>query len=173
MVRIETVTGRADRRRRGLLVSQLRATNTQASPVMRALRDTPDGRETPLQVWALAEDGANAQDGTDRADDKPAGPDDRADEALVAGLDARTWGRWLHIDLLWVDARHRRAGLGARLLATAEQIAREERGCRHARVCTWDFQAPDFYQRYGYAVVCAIPDYPPGATEYTLTKRLD
>ena len=38
---------------------------------------------------------------------------------------------------------------------------------------TWDFQAPEFYKKQGYDVVCVIPDYPPGITEYTLTKRLD
>ena len=27
-------------------------------------------------------------------------------------------------------------------------------------------------QKKGYEVVCVIPDYPPGITEYTLTKRL-
>ena len=29
-----------------------------------------------------------------------------------------------------------------------------------------------FYKKHGYEVVCVIPDYPPGITEYTLTKRL-
>ena len=49
--------------------------------------------------------------------------------------------------------------------------ARRERGCAAARLETWDFQAPGFYQKQGYEVVCVIPDYPPGITEYTLVKR--
>ena len=147
MFRLET---EVDRTRRDLLHSRLRDTNTAASPVLRALRGTPGERETPLHVWA-------SQDGTDD---------------LVGGLVGHTWTAWLHITYLWVDERHRRTGLGSRLLAEAERIARDDRGCGQARVETWDFQAPDFYKRQGYDVVCAIEDYPPGITEYTLTKRL-
>jgi GNAT superfamily N-acetyltransferase len=146
MFRLET---EIDRARRDLLRSRLRDTNTAASPVLRALRGTPAERELPLHVWAL----------------------DEAD-ALAGGLVGHTWTSWLHVTYLWVDDRHRGSGLGSRLLETAERIAREERGCGAARLETWDFQAPEFYKKQGYEVVCVIPDYPPGITEYTLTKRL-
>ena len=75
----------------------------------------------------------------------------------------------LHV---WADGRHRGAGLGSQLLAQAERVARDERGCASVRLETWDFQAPEFYRKQGYDVVCVIPDYPPGITEYTLVKRL-
>ncbi len=91
---------------------------------------------------------------------------------LAGGLVGHTWAGWLHVQYLWVDERHRGAGLGSRLLAEAERSAREERGCAAVRLETWDFQAPEFYKRQGYDVVCVIPDYPPGITEFTLTKRL-
>ncbi|WP_406455882.1 GNAT family N-acetyltransferase [Streptomyces sp. NBC_01622] len=146
MFRIET---EVDRERRDLLRARLLETNTAASPVLRALRGTPREREVPLHVWALDTTGA-----------------------LAAGAICHTWADWLHVTYLWVDARHRGAGLGSRLLAEAERIAREERACVAARLETWDFQAPDFYKKHGYEVVCVIPDYPPGVTEYTLTKRL-
>lgn len=90
---------------------------------------------------------------------------------LAGGLVGHTWTTWLHVTYLWVDTRHRGTGLGSRLLAEAERLA-AGRGCTAARVETWDFQAPGFYRRQGYEVVCVIPDYPPGITEYTLTKRL-
>ncbi|MEV4337551.1 GNAT family N-acetyltransferase [Streptomyces sp. NPDC049590] len=145
MFRIET---EVDKARRDLLRSRLRDTNTTASPVLAALRGTPGEREAPLHVWAL-----------DAAGD------------LAGGLVGHTWTAWLHVTYLWVDTRHRGAGLGSRLLAEAERLA-TARGCTSARLETWDFQAPDFYRRQGYDVVCVIPDYPPGITEYTLTKRL-
>lgn len=138
-----------DKDRRDLLRRRLRDTNTQASPILRALRGTPAERELPLHVWALDADGA-----------------------LAGGLVGHTWTTWLHVTYLWVDAPHRGAGLGGRLLAEAERLAREERGCRNSRLETWDFQAPEFYKKHGYEVVCVIPDYPPGVTEYTLTKQL-
>jgi GNAT superfamily N-acetyltransferase len=146
MFRIET---EVDRERRDLLRARLLETNIAASPVLRALRGTPREREVPLHVWAL----------------------DAAGE-LAGGAVCHTWADWLHVTYLWVDGRHRGTGLGARLLAEAERIAREERACGAARVETWDFQAPDFYKKQGYDVVCVIPDYPPGVTEYTLTKNL-
>jgi GNAT superfamily N-acetyltransferase len=167
MFRFETVTSRLDKPRRELLRSRLRQTNTESSAALRALRGTPHERDAPLQIWVFAADGRTGRAG-------PTGPSgaDGTDGELVAGLDAHTWAWWLHVNLLWVDARHRGSGLGSRLLANAERIAREKRGCRHSRVWTWDFQAPEFYRKHGYDVVCTIPDYPPGVTEYTLTKRI-
>ncbi|WP_069768609.1 N-acetyltransferase [Streptomyces sp. LUP30] len=146
MFRLET---EVDRTRRDLLRSRLLAANTEASPVLRALRGTPAARESPLHVWACGPGGE-----------------------LAGGLVGHTWTAWLHVAQLWVDARHRGAGLGSRLLAEAERAARDERGCTRVRLETWDFQAPEFYRRHGYQVVCVIEDYPPGITEYTLTKRL-
>lgn len=145
MFRIET---EVDKARRDLLRSRLRDTNTAASPVLAALRGTPGEREAPLHVWGL-----------DAAGD------------LAGGLVGHTWTTWLHVTYLWVDTRHRGTGLGSRLLAEAERLA-TARGCTAARLETWDFQAPGFYRKQGYEVVCVIPDYPPGITEYTLTKRL-
>ncbi|MEV5437871.1 N-acetyltransferase [Streptomyces sp. NPDC052682] len=146
MFRLET---EVDKARRDLLRARLRATNTAASPVLAALRGTPDERQAPLHVWAVDDAGA-----------------------LGGGLVGHTWATWLHVTYLWVDEAHRGAGLGSRLLSEAERIAGAERGCRAARLETWDFQAPEFYRKQGYEVVCVIPDYPPGITEYTLTKRL-
>ncbi|MFD8418206.1 GNAT family N-acetyltransferase [Streptomyces sp. NPDC059466] len=146
MFRIET---EVDKGRRELLRQRLLDTNTAASPVLRALRGTPAERQLPLHVWAL-----------DSAGD------------LAGGLVGHTWTTWLHVTYLWVDGVHRGSGLGSRLLAEGERVAREERGCAAVRLETWDFQAPEFYRKQGYEVVCVVPDYPPGATEYTLTKRL-
>ncbi|MGP4084785.1 GNAT family N-acetyltransferase [Streptomyces sp. KR55] len=146
MFRMET---EVDKSRRDLLRTRLRNSNTAASPVLRDLRGTPAEREVPLHVWVL--------DGSD---------------ALAGGLVGHTWATWLHVTYLWVDERHRGAGLGSRLLSEAERVARAERGCSASRLETWDFQAPKFYEKQGYDVVCAIPDYPPGITEFTLTKRL-
>jgi ribosomal protein S18 acetylase RimI-like enzyme len=138
-----------DKDRRDLLRRRLLDTNRAASPVLRALQGTPDERELPLHVWALDATGA-----------------------LAGGLVGHTWTTWLHVTYLWVDGIHRGSGLGSRLLSHAEHLSHQERGCLNSRLETWDFQAPEFYKKQGYQVVCVIPDYPPGATEYTLTKKL-
>ncbi|MEU9100838.1 GNAT family N-acetyltransferase [Streptomyces sp. NPDC048361] len=146
MFRIET---EVDKGRQRELHRRLRDTNSERSPVLRAMRGTPAEKEVPLQIWGLTETGL-----------------------VAGGLVGRTWAGWLHVDLLWVDAGLRAAGLGSQLLSSAEELARSERGCVFSRVETWDFQAPEFYRKRGYEVVAAIPDYPPGVTEYTLTKPL-
>ncbi|OEV05318.1 GNAT family N-acetyltransferase [Streptomyces oceani] len=145
MFRIETT---ADQHRRQLVERRLEETNNRLSPVMRALRDTHTGAERPVQLYAFDEG-----------------------HALVGGLVGYAWGSWLHIDLLWVDAPHRGGGLGSRLVNGAEQRA-SELGCGHSRVETWDFQAPNFYRKLGYAVVGVIEDYPPGLTDHLLVKSL-
>ncbi|MGW3112090.1 GNAT family N-acetyltransferase [Streptomyces sp. NPDC001091] len=146
MFRIET---EVDKDRRDLLRARLRETDMAASPVLAAMRGTPRERDVPLHVWALDTAGG-----------------------LTGGLVGHTWAGWLHVTYLWVDDRHRGAGIGTRLLKEAERVAHADRGCAWARVETWDFQAPRFYRAQGYDVVSVIPDYPPGITEFTLTKRL-
>ncbi|MFJ4921267.1 GNAT family N-acetyltransferase [Streptomyces sp. NPDC088725] len=147
MFRIET---EIDKDRRNVLHERLRDTNTERSPVLRALRTSPLDNELPLHVWLMEESTGE----------------------LAGGLTGRTWARWLHVDLLWVDARHRGTRLGAGLLAEAERLARTERSCARSRLETWDFQAPDFYRKQGYEIAGQVTDYPPGVTEYILTKKI-
>ncbi|MFJ9639955.1 GNAT family N-acetyltransferase [Streptomyces sp. NPDC101178] len=146
MFRLET---EVDKKRRTLLSGRLRDDNRAASPALRALLSTSAEHEAPLEVWALDEHGG-----------------------LAGGLTGRTWAYWLHVELLWVDARHRSAGLGSQLLAEAERVARTERACTRSRLETWDFQAPDFYRKQGYEEIGRVEDYPPGVTEFLLAKRL-
>ncbi|WTW92274.1 GNAT family N-acetyltransferase [Streptomycetaceae bacterium NBC_01309] len=146
MVRFDTAI---DKEREDWLGHRLDENNTAASPAMARLRGTPAEDDVPVHVYAVDEDGT-----------------------VLGGLTGKVWGRWLHVDLLWVHADRRGKGLGADLLARAEEIARTEHGCGHARLETWDFQAPDFYRRQGYTLVGEVPDYPPGVTEFIFAKAL-
>ena len=97
------------------------------------------------------------------------------DEAgnLLAGCVGRTedvW-QWLTIDTMWVRPDRRGEGLGAAVLDAVEEQARE-RGCRWAKLNTWEFQAPDFYQRLGYVVYGREIDYPPGHVNHLMRKDL-
>jgi len=87
------------------------------------------------------------------------------------GLFGWTWGGCGYIDLLWVRSDLRGSGLGARLLATAEEeIAR--RGCDQVALSTHSFQAPGFYARFGYQECGRTPAYPHGHDHIHLVKRL-
>jgi N-acylglucosamine-6-phosphate 2-epimerase len=88
---------------------------------------------------------------------------------IVGGLFGSTQWDWLHIGVLWVAEALRGRGYGTRLVRKAEREARR-RGCCHARVGTFSFQAKDFYERPGYRVVGQLDGYPPGRTDYLLRK---
>ena len=46
------------------------------------------------------------------------------------------------------------------------------RGCRHARLDTFDFQARTFYEQLGYRVYAELPDFPEGHRQFHLIKEL-
>ncbi len=79
--------------------------------------------------------------------------------------------QWLTIDTMWVHPGHRTHGLGRRLLTAVEDQARD-RGCRWVKLNTWEFQAPDFYERCGYVTYGREVDYPPGHTNHLMRKDL-
>ena len=95
------------------------------------------------------------------------------DEAgqLYGGLTAHLWGKWMHIQYLWVDESLRKQGYGEKLIEMAEAEARAH-GCQNAHVETFSFQARPFYERLGYQVIAELPDYPPGHRQYMLRKSL-
>jgi ribosomal protein S18 acetylase RimI-like enzyme len=92
-------------------------------------------------------------------------------DRLVAGLMAATVWRWLSIDVLWVSPELRGQGYGRRLVTEAETVA-QARGCRHARVDTFDFQARTFYEQLGYRIYGELPDFPDGHRQFHLFKHL-
>ena len=87
------------------------------------------------------------------------------------GLLGVSYYRWLFVDILVLPKEKRRAGLGTRVLAAAEQEA-ARRGCIGVWLVSASFQAPDFYARRGYSVVGRLDDYPPGHAKLFLSKRL-
>ena len=90
---------------------------------------------------------------------------------LQGGLRGQTYWSWCSIDVLAVAEPYRRQGIGSRLLAKAEEVARG-RGCVGIHLDTLAFQAPDFYRRHGYTEFGRIDDYPPGHTRFWFMKRL-
>lgn len=75
---------------------------------------------------------------------------------VIAGVTAWSMGPDLHVDMLGVDGRHRREGLGSALLTRVEEAGRAD-GCTTASVDTFSFQAPEFYPRHGYEEIFRYP----------------
>lgn len=93
-----------------------------------------------------------------------------ADGAVRGGLLGYTHWNWLFVSHLWVHDTLRGRGVGSELLRRAEAEA-VARGCRHAHLDTFSFQAPGFYERHGYQVFGRLDDYPPGHARIFLQKR--
>ena len=90
---------------------------------------------------------------------------------LLAGLVAETFGNWLEIEYLFVKEGLRGQGIGSQLLQQAESEAKK-RNCRFAFVNTYQFQAPAFYQKYGYKEVFTMKEYPYTGQRHYYQKEL-
>ena len=90
---------------------------------------------------------------------------------LMAGLVAETFGNWLEIEYLFVKESLRGQGIGSQLLQRAESEAKK-RNCRYVFVNTYQFQAPAFYQKYGYQEVFTLKDYPCTGQRHYYQKEL-
>lgn len=91
--------------------------------------------------------------------------------AIVGGLWGNTAFEWLFTQLLVVPESARQQGLGSRLMhmAEAEAVAR---GCHHAWLDTFEFQARGFYEKLGYECFGELKDYPTGFSRYFMQKSL-
>jgi GNAT superfamily N-acetyltransferase len=93
------------------------------------------------------------------------------DNVIVGGVIGEVYWEWFHLDLLWVKEELRGRGYGHRLLAHAEDEARD-RGAKNVYLDTFSFQALDFYIQHGYQVFGELHNFPPGHQRYFLTKLL-
>jgi GNAT superfamily N-acetyltransferase len=91
--------------------------------------------------------------------------------AIQAGLLGALSMHCLVIQIIWVEEALRGQGIGKELIESAVGIARKE-GARQAIVETTTFQAPDFYQKLGFSVICEITDCPLGASSLLMQKWL-
>jgi GNAT superfamily N-acetyltransferase len=92
-------------------------------------------------------------------------------EEVIGGLWGRTAYGWLYVELLVVPESLRGQGVGTELMQRAEAEA-AGRGCLHAWLDTFEFQARGFYERLGYRCFGQLVDYPPGFSRYFMTKSL-
>jgi GNAT superfamily N-acetyltransferase len=95
---------------------------------------------------------------------------DQTNEVL-GGLSGSTGRGWLFIDYLVVPNSVRGRGIGSQVmhLAESEEVAR---GCSHAWLNTFEFQARGFYEKMGYTCFGELRDYPPGFARYFMSKQL-
>lgn len=89
---------------------------------------------------------------------------------LVGGIYGNVYWNGLEIDILWVEQAYRGTGIGAWLLAEAEQFARH-----NGAVISFfkTVEAKGFYEKQGYQTYGILEDRPIGTLLYHMKKRLD
>jgi GNAT superfamily N-acetyltransferase len=90
---------------------------------------------------------------------------------VIGGLDGNTMWGWLFVKHLWLPDALRGQDLGTKLMQEAEAEALR-RGCRHALLDTFGFQAQGFYEKLGYRPFARLDDYPGANTRTYLVKDL-
>jgi ribosomal protein S18 acetylase RimI-like enzyme len=94
------------------------------------------------------------------------------DGSIIGGLSAKTYWQYLEVSFLWVSEEHRGAGHASRLMAAAEAEA-TKRGCKHALLDTFSFQALGFYLRNGYQEIGRLSGFSGVHDRHYLHKQLD
>ena len=91
---------------------------------------------------------------------------------IIAGITSvmYCWGM-LFLDILAVDEKHHKSGLGSKLLNHVENEAKKL-GAKLAHLDTFDFQAKDFYLKHGYEIFGVLEDCPQGHKRYYMKKEL-
>lgn len=95
-----------------------------------------------------------------------------SENKIVAGISGWTWANACEITLFWVKEEYRKKGYGKILLNSVEEKAKKEK-CKAIFLRTYSFQAPNFYQKYGFKIEHEIKDFPLGHSDFSLIKWLD
>ncbi|WP_242602579.1 GNAT family N-acetyltransferase [Legionella moravica] len=91
---------------------------------------------------------------------------------IVAGATVYSFPTSVYVDVLWVDERHRGAGLGSMLLKQVE-IEAVKNNIYESTLDTFSFQAEQFYIKQGYKPIGTIKNYLNGHDRIFLRKHLD
>jgi GNAT superfamily N-acetyltransferase len=91
--------------------------------------------------------------------------------AIIGGIAGSTYLSSLEIEVLWVSEAYRGQGIASQLLEAIENEVIKA-GCQLAHLTIYSFQAPQFYQKNGFAICGEIKGFPDNITLYTLKKPL-
>jgi ribosomal protein S18 acetylase RimI-like enzyme len=82
-----------------------------------------------------------------------------------------TWAGISELRQMWVDERYRGRGY-ARALLDAFVTEAGNRGVRRVWVSSYDFQAPEMYEKAGFKRMAEFKDWPEGHVNVVLCKVL-
>lgn len=92
-------------------------------------------------------------------------------DTLVGSIIGKIYSDWLHMELVWVDEKHRRMGIGSQLIRKSIEEARQ-RKLTGIEVWSQSWQAPEFYIRNGFHEYAVLKDFIPGKKRHVLHYAL-
>ena len=97
---------------------------------------------------------------------------DVTDDVVIGALVLKVFGNTAHISLLAVSSEYRGHGIGHNLVDAAIKTSKSL-NLLHITVNTQDYQAPDFYQSFGFSIFGQLADTTfVGTTKYYLQMTL-
>ena len=90
---------------------------------------------------------------------------------IIGGAIGESKFDWLFVQMLWVDESSRHGGIGSRLMAEVDALAKR-RKCAGVFLDTFSFQAPKFYAKLGFRRIGTLAGCPRGYAKYWYAKTL-
>ena len=92
-------------------------------------------------------------------------------KGMIGGVCGVVFPGWISLDLVWVEKPYRKKGIGSALLVQIEEEA-VRMGAHSAYLWTQEFEAPDFYRKYGYEEFVRLDEFLPGHQLIGMKKML-
>jgi GNAT superfamily N-acetyltransferase len=92
-------------------------------------------------------------------------------EHIIGVAAGYSWAGTSELKQMWIDEAHRGRGYARRLL-NAFVAEAASRGVRRIWVASYDFQAPEMYQRAGFERMAVFEGWPEGHSNIVLCKTL-
>ena len=90
---------------------------------------------------------------------------------LIGVAAGHTWSDTSELKQMWIDQAHRGRGY-ARALLNAFVAEARNRGVRRIWVASYDFQAPEMYEKAGFKRMAEFEGWPEGHVNVVLCKTL-
>lgn len=98
--------------------------------------------------------------------------EDENNKDILGGVKGHIFERVCGIHMFWVKQEYRKIGIGTKLLDELVTYAKKE-NCTILQTDTTEFQAKDFYLRFGFTIVAELPENFKGYTTFIMRKQLN
>lgn len=92
-------------------------------------------------------------------------------DQIIGGLSGYIGWRWMNIEILAVHPKYRNNGHGRTLLDKAIKYA-QKKNCIGIRLSTVDFQAPEFYKKFGFEIYGILKNHPQNHKTFAMQRIL-